>query len=156
MPDEVLMVIVSSATSEVGFGLTGLLQKLGISPIDYETCNDLCDGDIVDSVMLYADVPGMVKIVAKATGSGGRNTFRELRCRKDWIDATICELSSNHPAFLLGQTDRNIGDDRYSEIMLVLWSLTGPPAAQVPPVVLPPRLCCDRSQGGPVHRQLRH
>jgi hypothetical protein len=51
-----LMVIVSSATSEGGFGSMGRLQEVDIGHVDYETCNDLYDGDIVDSVMLYVDV----------------------------------------------------------------------------------------------------
>jgi hypothetical protein len=49
--NEVLTVIGSGATSEGGFGSTGRLQEVGINHIDYETCNNLYDGDIVDSVM---------------------------------------------------------------------------------------------------------
>jgi trypsin len=51
--NEVLAVIGSSATLEGGFGSTGRLQEVGINRID---CNNLYDGDIVDSVMLCAGV----------------------------------------------------------------------------------------------------
>jgi secreted trypsin-like serine protease len=50
--------IVSGASSEAGFGLTGRLQEVRINLIDCETCSDLYDGDIVDSVIFYAGVPG--------------------------------------------------------------------------------------------------
>jgi hypothetical protein len=76
--NEVLTVIRSGATSEGGFGSPGRLQEVDINHIDYVTCSDLYDGDIIDSVMLYAGVPG-----------GGAD--------RDWIDATICMLSRSHP-----------------------------------------------------------
>jgi secreted trypsin-like serine protease len=55
---EVLTVIGSGATSEGGFGSPGRLQEVDINHIDYVACKDLYDGDIIDSVMLYAGVPG--------------------------------------------------------------------------------------------------
>jgi hypothetical protein len=48
-----------------GFGSVGGLQEVCFNRIDYETCKDLYDGEIVDcsvSVCLVA-----IKIVAKAT-----------------------------------------------------------------------------------------
>jgi hypothetical protein len=54
----VLTVIGSDDTSKGDFGSTGRLQEFGINHIDYETCNSLYDRDIVDSVMLCADVDG--------------------------------------------------------------------------------------------------
>jgi hypothetical protein len=75
--DEVSTVIGSGATSEGGFGLTGRLQEVGINHIDYEMCNDLYNGGLVDSAMLCVGVPGV--IVAKAT------PFGKVRCRKDRI-----------------------------------------------------------------------
>jgi hypothetical protein len=65
--NEVLAVIGFGATSEGGFGSTGRLQEVSINHIDYETCNDMYDGDIVGCVMLCAGVLAAVKIVAKAT-----------------------------------------------------------------------------------------
>jgi hypothetical protein len=62
---EALVLIDSVAALEDGFGSTGGLQKVCINRIDYVTCNDLCDEEIVDcsvSVCLAA-----IKIVAKAT-----------------------------------------------------------------------------------------
>jgi hypothetical protein len=47
--------------------------------------------------MLYASVPGRVKTVAKSTPAVPF-LIEEARGRKDWIDATICELSSSDPA----------------------------------------------------------
>jgi trypsin len=57
--NEVLTVIGSGATSSKGgFGSPGRLQEVDMNHIDYVTCKDLYDGDIIDSVMLYAGVPG--------------------------------------------------------------------------------------------------
>jgi trypsin len=78
----------SGATSESGFGSSGRLQEVGINLIDYETCNNLYDGDIADSVVLCVGVPGGGEDRCQDY-SGGSIFDRERRGRKDWIDATI-------------------------------------------------------------------
>jgi hypothetical protein len=50
------------------FGSPGRLQEVDIDHIDHDTCGNLKDGDIVDSVMLCVDVPG-----------GGEETCRLLQ-----------------------------------------------------------------------------
>lgn len=47
----------SGATSKGDFGSTGQFQEVGSNHIDHETCNDLYDGDIVDSVMHCVGAP---------------------------------------------------------------------------------------------------
>jgi hypothetical protein len=93
--NEVLTMIAFGTTWEGGFGSTGRLQEVGIHPVDYEPCNDLYDGEIVDcpvSVCLVAfkrsfkATPAIPFSIGKARG------------RKEWIDATIRDLSSSHPA----------------------------------------------------------
>jgi hypothetical protein len=54
--NEGLTVLGSLATSEGGFGSSGRLQEVGINNTNHDTCNNLNDGDIVDSVMLCVDV----------------------------------------------------------------------------------------------------
>jgi hypothetical protein len=68
---------------------------VGINHIDYETCNDLYDGEIVSSVILRTGCLAVVKIVTKATPAVPIS-IGKARGRKDWIDATICELSSSY------------------------------------------------------------
>jgi hypothetical protein len=48
----IIGLIGSDATLYRGSGSPGQLQEVGINNIDYETSNDLYDGDIVYSVML--------------------------------------------------------------------------------------------------------
>jgi secreted trypsin-like serine protease len=80
------MVIASSDnTSEGIFGSTGRLQEVGINRIDYETCSDLYDGDIDDSAMLFADVPGRCEDSCQGD-SGGPNS----RTRSEGLDR--CEV----------------------------------------------------------------
>ena len=58
-----MTIIGSCAALEDGFGSTGRLQEVGINCIDYERCNNLNDGKIVDysvSVCLVA-----IKIVSR-------------------------------------------------------------------------------------------
>jgi hypothetical protein len=64
---------------------------MGINHVGYETCDNLYDGDIAYSVMLFVQVCLVaVKIVAKVTL---RSHFRSGNTQsKDWIDATISEL----------------------------------------------------------------
>jgi secreted trypsin-like serine protease len=85
-------------------------------------CNDLNNGDSVDSVMLCVGVPGCAKDICEVGSEGpifdregtktgvvlswGYGCIREnfpgvyshVSGTKDWIDATICELSSSYPA----------------------------------------------------------
>jgi hypothetical protein len=72
--------------------------------IHYETSNDLYDGNIVDSVMFFVGVPdGVAKIVAKAMFPVVPFSIGGAAVGKDWIDATICDLSSSHPASCVGR-----------------------------------------------------
>jgi trypsin len=118
--DDVLTVIGFGATSEGGYG-SSRLQEVNVNYIDYETCNELYDGDIVDSVMLCAGVPGggkdscqgdsggpifdsqgtQVGVVSWGYGCAQANfpgVYSRVSGAKGWIDATICELSSSPPA----------------------------------------------------------
>ncbi len=56
--------------------------------IGYETCNDLYNGDTVDSVMLCVNMPGGGEDNCQC--DSGDPIF------KDWFDVTICVLSSSH------------------------------------------------------------
>ncbi len=57
-------------TLENDFGSTDRLQEVSISYIDCETCNDLNDGDIVDSVRLCAGVRGAGKDICEGDYGG--------------------------------------------------------------------------------------
>ena len=131
--NDVLTVIGFGATSEGGYG-SSRLQEVNVNYIDYETCNNLYNGDIVDSVMLCAGVPGggkdscqgdsggpifdqegtQVGVVSWGIGCGWSyfpGVYSRVSGVKDWIDARICELSSNPPASC-GQTGgANTGDN---------------------------------------------
>lgn len=52
LKNEGLTAIDSVATSEGASGSPGRLQEVGVNPIDYETCNDMYDGDNLYSVVL--------------------------------------------------------------------------------------------------------
>jgi hypothetical protein len=61
----VLTVISVGAISQVGVDSKGRSQEVNIYHIDYETYNnDLCDGEIMNSVMLCVETA--VKMIAKA------------------------------------------------------------------------------------------
>jgi hypothetical protein len=66
---EALAVIESGVILDDGSGSPGRLQEVGIIHIDYESCNDLYDGDIVCvySVRhaLCAGVPGVGEHIAR-------------------------------------------------------------------------------------------
>jgi hypothetical protein len=64
-----------------------------INHIDYVTCNDLYDGDIIASMPVCL---AAVKIVAKVTPAV-QFLIGKARGWRDWIDATICMLSRSHP-----------------------------------------------------------
>jgi hypothetical protein len=123
--NDVLTVIGFGATSEGG-SQSSRLKEVNVNYIDYETCNDLYDGDIVDSVMLCAGVSGggkdscqgdsggpifdqdgiQVGVVSWGYGCAQANypgVYSRVSGAKEWIDAEICELSSNPPASC-GQT----------------------------------------------------
>lgn len=93
---------------------------MNVNYIDSETCNNLYDGDIVDSVMLCAGVPGggkdscqgdsegpildqdstQIGVVSWGYGCAQANypgVYSRVSGVKDWIDARICELSSDPP-----------------------------------------------------------
>jgi trypsin len=124
--NDVLTVIGFGATSEGGYG-SSRLKEVNVNYIDYETCNNLYGGDIVDSVMLCAGVPGGGKDSCQGDSGGpifdqegtqvgvvswgygcAQAKFPGVYSRvsgvKDWIDARICELSSSPPASC-GPTD---------------------------------------------------
>jgi trypsin len=131
--NDVLTVIGFGTTSEGGYG-SSRLQEVNVNYIDYETCNDLYNGDIVDSVMLCAGVPGggkdscqgdsggpifdqegtQVGVVSWGYGCARENSpgvYSRVSGVKDWIEARICELSSSPPASC-GQTGgANTGDN---------------------------------------------
>jgi trypsin len=123
--NDVLTVIGFGATSEGGYG-SSRLKEVNVNYIDYETCNNLYGGDIVDSVMLCAGVPGggkdscqgdsggplfdqdgtQVGVVSWGSGCAQAKfpgVYSRVSGVKDWIDARICELSSSPPASC-GQT----------------------------------------------------
>jgi hypothetical protein len=77
--NKVLTVIRYGATSEGGFGSMGRLHEVDINHIDYETYNDLYDGDIVDSVMPVC--LAVLKILAKATDIP---IFDQKSTRSEW------------------------------------------------------------------------
>jgi hypothetical protein len=131
--NDVLTVIGFGATSEGGYG-SSLLQEVNVNYIDYETCDDLYDGDIVDSVMLCAGVPGggkdscqgdsggpifdqegtQIGVVSWGYGCARENfpgVYSRVSGAKDWIDATICELSSSPPASCGQSGGGNTGDN---------------------------------------------
>jgi trypsin len=123
--NDVLTVIGFGATSEGGNG-SSRLKEVNVNYIDYETCNDLYGGDIVDSVMLCAGVPGGGKDSCQGDSGGPildqegtqigvvswgygcaqakyPGVYSRVSGVKDWIDARICELSNSPPASC-GQT----------------------------------------------------
>jgi hypothetical protein len=132
--NDVLTVIGFGTTSEGGNG-SSRLQEVSVNYIDYETCDGLYSGDIVDSVMLCAGVPGggkdscqgdsggpifdqegtQIGVVSWGVGCARENfpgVYSRVSGAKDWIDATICELSSSPPASC-GQTGGgNTGDNQ--------------------------------------------
>lgn len=75
--NQVLTMIGSSVAWEGGLGPTGRLQEVGINHIDYETCSDLYDGDIVD-----CSVPGGGQNSCQGD-SGGPISIGKARGRKD-------------------------------------------------------------------------
>jgi trypsin len=133
--NDVLTVIGFGATSEGGNG-SSRLQEVNVNYIDYQTCNNLYNGEIVDSVMLCAGVPGggkdscqgdsggpifdqegtQVGVVSWGYGCARENSpgvYSRVSGVKDWIDARICELASSPPASC-GQTgggSTNTGDN---------------------------------------------
>jgi hypothetical protein len=123
--NDVLTVIGFGATSAGGYG-SSRLKEVNVKYIDYDTCNNLYGGDIVDSVMLCAGVPSggkdscqgdsggpifdqegtQVGVVSWGYGCAQAQypgVYSRVSGVKDWIDATICELSSSPPASC-GQT----------------------------------------------------
>jgi trypsin len=135
--NDVLTVIGFGATSEGGPG-SSPLKEVNVNYIDYETCNNLYNGDIVDSVMLCAGVPGggkdscqgdsggpifdqegtQIGVVSWGYGCARENSpgvYSRVSGAKDWIDATICELSSSPPASCgqpqTGGGNTNTGDN---------------------------------------------
>jgi trypsin len=123
--NDILTVIGFGATSEGG-NQANKLKKVNVNYIDSATCNNLYDGDIIDSVMLCAGVDGggkdscqgdsggpifdqdrvQVGVVSWGYGCAQENypgVYSRVSGAKDWIDATICELSSTPPASC-GQT----------------------------------------------------
>jgi trypsin len=121
--NEVLTVIGFGATSEDGsiFG-SSQLQEVDVNYIDYSTCNNLYAGHhIIDSVMFCAGVSGggkdscqgdsggpifdqegtQVGVVSLGIGCAREDfpgVYSRVSAAKDWIDATICKLSSSPPA----------------------------------------------------------
>jgi hypothetical protein len=79
-----MTVIGSGATSEGGFGSPGRLQEVDINRIDYETCNDLYAGDIIDSVMFCAGVLGGCE--DSCQGHSGFLTFDRESTRSEGLD----------------------------------------------------------------------
>jgi trypsin len=131
--NDVLTVIGFGSTSEGGYG-SSRLQEVNLNSIDYETCDDLYGGDIVDSVMLCAGVPGggkdscqgdsggpifdqegtQIGVVSWGIGCARENfpgVYSRVSSAKDWIDATICELSSSRPASCPPTGGSNTGDN---------------------------------------------
>jgi hypothetical protein len=131
--NDVLTVIGFGTTSEGGNG-SSRLQEVNVNYIDYETCDDLYDGDIVDSIMLCAGVPGggkdscqgdsggpifdqegtQIGVVSWGAGCARENfpgVYSRVSGAKDWIDATICELSSSPPASCGPTGGVNTGDN---------------------------------------------
>jgi hypothetical protein len=95
-------VIGSGATLEGDFGSTGRFEEVEIlslptilscinipsldvaNHIDYEAWNRLHNADITVSVILYASLPDVVNILAKATRAVPFS-IGKARGRKDWI-----------------------------------------------------------------------
>ena len=137
--NDVLTVIGFGAISEGGYG-SSRLQEVNVNYLDYETCNELYNGDIVDSVMLCAGVPGggkdscqgdsggpifdqegtQIGVVSWGIGCARENfpgVYSRVSGAKDWIDATICELSSSPPASCEQTGSGNTGDN---EVMIAV------------------------------------
>jgi hypothetical protein len=79
--------------------LTGRLQEVGINHIDCETCNDQCDGDIVDSVMLGAGVPGGSE--DSCQGDSGIPIFDRESMRPEGLDRCKDWRAVEYPPCLL-------------------------------------------------------
>jgi hypothetical protein len=81
---------------------------VGIGLVDYESCNKLYDGNIVDSAMLCVGVPDWSE---HSCQDYSKIPFlvRKARGRKDWIDATIFELSSSTPVPCGGRLSQQQG-----------------------------------------------
>jgi hypothetical protein len=106
--NEVLTVIRSGATSEGGFGSPGRLQEVDINHIDYVTCSDLYDGDIIDSVMLYAGVPGGG--ADSFQGDSGGPIFYRESTRLERLDRCDDLHAVEEPSYILWeQTNGNAG-----------------------------------------------
>jgi hypothetical protein len=133
MINDVLTVIGFGATFEGSFTFSNRLQEVNVNYIDYEICNDLYEGFIVDSIMFCAGVPGGGKDSCQGDSGGpifdqegtqvgvvsfgigcARAAFPGVYSRvfgvKDWIDMTICELASTPPASC-GQPGENTGNN---------------------------------------------
>jgi hypothetical protein len=65
--------------------LAGRLQEAGINHIDYETCNDLYNGDIVYSVMLCAGSPSSCE--GNCQGDFGGSVFDRKSTKSDGLQA---------------------------------------------------------------------
>jgi trypsin len=151
--NDVLTVIGFGATSFGGYG-SSQLQEVSLNYIDYETCNRKYLGFINDSVMLCAGVPGggkdscqgdsggpifdqegtQVGVVSWGIGCGWSyfpGVYSRVSGVKDWIDATICELSSSPPASCQQTTGNNEVvievkyDDYPRETGWTLWDSAG-------------------------------
>jgi trypsin len=140
MSNDVLTVI-GFGTTVVGGTLSNRLQEVNVNYIDYETCNNLYEGGIVDSVMFCAGVSGggkdscqgdsggpifdhegtQVGVVSFGVGCGQKaypGVYSRVSGAKDWIDATICELSSTPPASC-GQPGESTGNNETFNIVEV-------------------------------------
>lgn len=118
--NDVLTVIGFGATTEGGYG-SSRLREVDVNYIDYQTCDRLYSGEIVDSVMMCAGVPGggkdscqgdsggpivdqdgnLVGVVSWGYGcarEGFPGVYSRVSGVKDWIDQNVCDLSSNPPA----------------------------------------------------------
>jgi trypsin len=132
MSNDVLTVI-GFGTTVVNGTLSTRLQEVNVNYIDFETCNKLYEGALVDSVMFCAGVPGggkdscqgdsggpifdqegtQVGVVSFGVGCAQAafpGVYSRVLGAKDWIDKTICELSSTPPASC-GQPGENTGNN---------------------------------------------
>jgi trypsin len=133
LSNDLLTVIGFGATFEGSSTWSTRLQEVNVNYIDFETCNDLYDGAIVDSIMFCAGVPGGGKDSCQGDSGGpifdqegiqvgvtsfgigcAQAAFPGVYARvsgvKDWIDATLCELASTPPASC-GQIQTNTGNN---------------------------------------------
>jgi hypothetical protein len=77
----------------------GCRQEVDFNHIDYETCNDLYDGDIIDSIKFCAGVPGGCE--DSCQGDSGGSIFDRENTRMEGLDRCDNLRAVEWPFYLL-------------------------------------------------------